>query len=57
MQPLPPRGQKRVRVLLAQTKPVTLEEELEALSANVREMEARYECTSDVHDERGARRN
>ena len=38
---------ERVRVLLAQTKPVTLEKELEALSANVREMEARYECTSE----------
>ena len=38
---------ERVRVLLAQTKVVTLEEELEELSANVREMEARYECTSE----------
>lgn len=39
--------EERVRALLAQTKVVALDEELEALSANVREMEARYECTSD----------
>ena len=38
---------ERVRLLLARTKVVTLEEELEELSANVREMEARYECTSE----------
>ena len=36
-----------MRLLLAQTKVVTLEEEVEELSANVREMEARYECTSE----------
>ena len=38
---------ERVRLLLAETKVVTLEEELEELSANVREMEARHECTSE----------
>ena len=38
---------ERVRLLLARTKVVTLEEEFEALSANVREMEAHNECTSE----------
>ena len=38
---------ERVRLLLAQTRVVTLEEELAELMTNVREMEARYECTSE----------
>ena len=36
-----------VRVLLEQTKVVTLEEELEELRANIAKMEFRYECTSE----------
>ncbi len=36
-----------VRVLLAQTKVVTLEEELEELRANIAKMEFRYECSSE----------
>ena len=36
-----------MRVLLARTKVVTLEEELEELRANIAKMEFRYECTSE----------
>lgn len=36
-----------VRVLLEQTKVVTLEEELEELRANIAKMEFRYECSSE----------
>ena len=38
---------EHVRVLLEQTKVVTLEEELEELRANIAKMEFRYECSSE----------
>ena len=38
---------EHVRVLLEQTKVVTLEEELNELRANIAKMEFRYECTSE----------
>ena len=38
---------ERKRLLMAETKVVTLEEELEELRANIAKMEFRYECSSE----------